>query len=125
MFLRRLPSRQRATGSVPHSSRFAATDSIAGPKNVVVAYTAGYSTTPPEVAQACIELIALRYRERTRIGEVSRSLGGAETVAYAQKDMSDAVKTLLQQYRLVAPIAPIQQAPAVSATDATIISGVL
>lgn len=96
-----------------------------GAQNVVVAYTAGYSTTPPEVAQACIELIALRYRERTRIGEVSRSLGGAETVAYAQKDMSDAVKTLLQQYRLVAPIAPIQQAPAVSATDATIISGVL
>jgi hypothetical protein len=39
--------------------------------------------------------------------------------------MSDAIKTLLQQYRLVAPIAPIQQAAAVSGTDATIISGVL
>ena len=96
-----------------------------GAQNVVVAYTAGYSTTPSEVAQACIELVALRYRERTRIGEVSRSLGGAETVAYAQKDMSDAVKTLLQQYRLVAPIGRIQQAPVVSATDPTIISGVL
>jgi len=96
-----------------------------GAQNIVIAYTAGYSTTPPEVAQACIELVALRYRERTRIGEVSRSLGGAETVAYGQKDMSDAIKTLLQQYRLVAPIAPIQQTPAVSATDATIISGVL
>ena len=96
-----------------------------GAQNIVIAYTAGYSTTPPEVAQACIELVALRYRERTRIGEVSRSLGGAETVAYGQKDMSDAIKTLLEQYRLVAPIAPIQQTPAVSATDATIISGVL
>jgi hypothetical protein len=96
-----------------------------GAQNVVVAYTAGYSTTPSEVAQACIELVALRYRERTRVGEVSRSLGGAETVAYAQKDMSDAVKTLLQQYRLVAPIASIQQVSAVSATDPTIISGVL
>jgi hypothetical protein len=96
-----------------------------GAQNVVVAYAAGYSATPPEVAQACIELVSLRYRERTRIGEVSRSLGGAETVTYAQKDMSDATKTLLQQYRLVAPIAALQQAPAVSATDATIISGVL
>jgi hypothetical protein len=96
-----------------------------GAQNVVIAYTAGYSTTPPAVAQACVELVALRYRERTRIGEVSRSLGSAETVAYSQKDMSDAIKTLLQQYRLVAPIAPIQQAPAVSRTDATIISGVL
>jgi len=96
-----------------------------GAQNIVIAYTAGHSTTPPEVAQACIELVALRYRERTRIGEVSRSLGSVETVAYGQKDMSDAIKTLLQQYRLVAPIASIQQTPAVSATDATIISGVL
>ena len=96
-----------------------------GAQNVVVAYTAGYSATPPEVAQACIELVSLRYRERTRIGEVSRSLGGAETVAYAQKDMSDATKTLLQQYRLVAPVAALQQATAVSGADAAIISGVL
>jgi len=96
-----------------------------GAQNVVIAYTAGYPTSPPEVVQACIELVSLRYRERTRIGEVSRSLGGAETVAYTQKDMSDAIKTLLQQYRLVAPIAAIQQAPAVSTTDLMIISGVL
>jgi len=86
-----------------------------GAQNVVVAYTAGYSTTPPDVAQACIELVALRYRERTRIGEISRSLGGAETVAYSQKDMSDAIKTLLQQYRLVAPVAAIQPVPALPA----------
>ena len=82
-----------------------------GAQNVVVSYTAGYSTTPPDVVQACIDLVALRYRERARIGEVSRSLGGAETVAYSQKDMSDAIKTLLQQYRLVAPIAAIQPVP--------------
>jgi hypothetical protein len=96
-----------------------------GAQNVVVAYTAGYPTTPPEVAQACIELVSLRYRERTRIGEVSKSLGGAETVAYAQKDMSDPIKTLLQQYRLVAPIAPIQRTPVVTGDDAMIISSVL
>jgi hypothetical protein len=82
---------------------------------VAIAYTAGYSTTPPEVAQACIELVALRYRERTRIGEVSRSLGGAETVAYAQKDVSDAIKTLLQRYRLVSPITAVQPIPTMSA----------
>lgn len=83
-----------------------------GAQNVTIAYTAGYSTTPPDVAQACIELVSLRYRERTRIGEVSRSLGSAETVSYAQKDMSDATKTLLQQYRLVAPITAVQPIPA-------------
>src|SRR6202035_1269071 len=96
-----------------------------GAQNVVIAYTAGYSTTPPAVAQACVELVALRYRERTRIGEVSRSLGSAETVAYAQKDMSDAIKTLLQQYRLGPPLAPTQHAPAVGGPHATIVFGVL
>jgi Phage gp6-like head-tail connector protein len=96
-----------------------------GAQNVIVSYTAGYSMTPPEVAQACIELVALRYRERSRIGELSRSLGGAETVAYAQKDMSAPIKTLLQQYRLVAPIAAIRPISAAVQADPATVLGVL
>ncbi|HEY3910381.1 MAG TPA: hypothetical protein VGM07_10860 [Stellaceae bacterium] len=80
-------------------------------------YTAGYPATPPEIAQACIELVALRYRERTRIGEVSRSVGGGETVSYAQRDMSPSIATLLQQYRVVAPIAGYSLAMAPTGTD--------
>jgi Phage gp6-like head-tail connector protein len=72
---------------------------------VTIQYTAGYGTVPPDLAQACIELVALRYRERTRIGEISKSIGGAETTSYSQKDMSDSIKTLIQQYRIVTPIA--------------------
>ena len=72
-----------------------------GIRNVVVTYTAGYAATPPEVEQACIELVALRYRERERIGHVSKSLAG-ETVAFSQKDMSDDIKTILSVYRRVA-----------------------
>jgi len=72
---------------------------------VILQYTAGYIVTPPDLAQACIELVALRYRERSRIGEVARAIGGGQTVSYSQKDMSDSIKTLLQQYRRVAPIA--------------------
>jgi hypothetical protein len=34
-------------------------------QNVVITYSAGYAATPPDIAQACIELVALRYRERT------------------------------------------------------------
>jgi Phage gp6-like head-tail connector protein len=71
---------------------------------VTLQYTAGYVVTPPDLAQACIELVALRYRERSRIGEVARAIGGGETASYSQKDMSDGIKTLIQQYRLVAPI---------------------
>ena len=98
---------------------------VRGIQNVIVSYTAGYSTTPPEIAQACIELVALRYRERTRVGEVSKALGGGETVSYLQKDMSAAVLTLLQQYRVVSPIAASPVMIANTATDATIIAATL
>jgi hypothetical protein len=75
------------------------------------------------LAQACIELVALRYRERTRIGEVSKSMGGAETVSYSQKDMTDSIKTLIQQYRLVAPVAGFI-VPASTQTDTSILASV-
>jgi Phage gp6-like head-tail connector protein len=85
---------------------------------VFIQYTAGYAAIPPDLAQACIELVAQRYRERTRTGEVSRRIG-TEVVRYSQLDMSAAIKTLIQQYRLVAPmfarapqLAPTQSDPA-------------
>jgi hypothetical protein len=95
------------------------------PQNVVVVYTAGYATVPPEIAQACIELVALRYRDRTRIGEVSRALGSGATAAYSQKDLSEPVKAILQQYRAVAPVTFYPPSPAPIATDAATIAGAL
>ncbi len=71
--------------------------------NVSVAYTAGYSALPGDIEQACIELCALRYKERDRIGNVSKSIAG-ETIAYSQKDMPADVMTLLQQYKKVVPV---------------------
>ena len=92
-------------------------------QNVIVNYTAGFATTPPEIAQACIELIGLRYRERTRVGEVSKALGGGETVAYSQKDMSDAIKTLIQQYCMVAPVAGYITSLSSTQTDPMTLAG--
>jgi Phage gp6-like head-tail connector protein len=94
-------------------------------QNVAFIYTAGYAATPPEIAQACIELVALRYRERTRIGEVSKALGSGETVSYSQRDMSPSISTLLQQYRAVAPISAGSVMIAPTATDSAIVGGVL
>jgi hypothetical protein len=91
------------------------------PQNVIVTYTAGYPTTPPDVAQAGIELVCQRYRERSRIGEVSKALGGGETVSFSQKDMSEDVKTALLPYRVAAPagfarqLAPTMTDPALLA----------
>lgn len=69
-----------------------------GFQNVAVTYTAGYESTPPDIEQACIELVALRYKERDRIGQVSKNLAG-EIVAFSQKDMPPDVQTLIDQYR--------------------------
>ena len=97
-----------------------------GQQNVIVNYSSGYVNIPADIAQACIELVALRYRERTRIGEVSRSLGGAETVTYSQKDLSDPIKTLLQQYRAVAPVAGVRLVTVqTTGGDAAIVAGAL
>ena len=94
------------------------------PQNVVITYTAGYPIIPSDLAQACIDLVCLRYRERTRIGEVSRATGGTETVTYSQRDMSEHVKLLLSQYRLVTPLSAFRQA-APTATDPALVAAAL
>lgn len=96
----------------------------ARPQNVEIVYTAGYPVIPPEIAQACTDLVCLRYRERTRIGEVSRAIGGSETVNYSQRDMSEHVKLLLSQYRLVAPVSTFRRV-APTATDPALVAAVL
>jgi Phage gp6-like head-tail connector protein len=94
-------------------------------QNVVVIYTAGYASPPLELAQACIELVASRYRERTRIGEVTKSLGAGDTVTYSQRDMSAAVTTVLQQYRVVAPVSGSAPMLAPTATDPALLMAAL
>lgn len=71
-----------------------------GQGNVVLSYTAGYASTPVDLEQACIELIAFRYRERDRIGHSSKSLGG-EVVSFTIADFPVDVKTILNNYKKV------------------------
>ncbi|HJU15718.1 MAG TPA: head-tail connector protein [Stellaceae bacterium] len=89
---------------------------------VLMQYTAGYASVPPDIAQAAIEVVALRYRARTRIGEVSKRIG-SEVVSYDRSDIPAAVKAMLQPYRLVAPIAGLAPQPAPTATDPAILVG--
>src|SRR6516225_8356890 len=91
---------------------------------VTLRYTAGYLVIPPDLAQACIELVALRYRERSRVGETARAIGGVETVSYSQKDMSDSIKTLIQQYRIVTPVAGFLM-PALTQTNTATLAGAM
>ncbi len=74
-----------------------------GTNNVQLQYTAGFATTPPDIARAVIELIALRFKEKDRIGHSSKSLAG-ETVSYIVKDFPDSVRATLDKYKKVIPI---------------------
>jgi hypothetical protein len=71
--------------------------------NVQVRFTAGYAAVPADLGEAVNEWIALRYKERDRIGFASKSLAG-ETVAFITKAMPDSVKSVLDQYASVAAL---------------------
>ena len=83
---------------VPPSVLGGAYTFAAGDAGATVAIS--YSYIPDDIQQACIELVSLRYAERNRIGQASKSLAG-EVVAFTQKDMPADVATALQPYRRV------------------------
>lgn len=72
------------------------------PLGVKISYTAGFETTPFEIEQAVIEWLSLRYTERGRIGQQSKSLQG-EVVSFFIGDMPASVKTILNNYRKIIP----------------------
>jgi hypothetical protein len=96
---------------------------------VLLRYTAGFASVPLDIAQATIELVARKYRERTRIGEVSKSIGGGETAhyethAFSLRDFSSDIQLLLQQYRMVMPIMSGPPTPAPTAFDPATLAAV-
>lgn len=65
-------------------------------------HTKGYSDVPDDVRFTCCELAALRYKEKSRLGEVSKDVGG-QTVAFSQKDLSDFGRAVIRHYKRVTP----------------------
>lgn len=59
-----------------------------------------YGYLPSDITQACIELVSLRYRERKRIGEKSKTVAG-ESVTFDSSDMPASVKLYLTQHKKV------------------------
>jgi hypothetical protein len=94
--------------SIPH--RFTDTQIILdgscftrGHANVHVRFTAGYASVPADIEQAVNELVALRYKERDRIGHRAKSLAG-ETVSFVTAALPDSAKAMLAAYARVAPL---------------------
>lgn len=72
------------------------------PAGTVVDIT--YSYCPTDVSVAVMELVGETYRRKERIGQISKSIGGQQTVAFSQKDMNETVRVMLQPYRRVVPL---------------------
>ena len=73
------------------------------PRAIGVTYTAGYETIPLDIEQAVLELIALKWADRSHFGQASKSVGG-EVVSYITADMPKGVATLLGNYKKVIPV---------------------
>lgn len=62
-----------------------------------------YSYVPADLEQAVIELIGTTFRDKDHIGVKSKTLGGQETVAYFQNQISPSMAMMLGPYRRVTP----------------------
>lgn len=76
-----------------------------GYQNVVISYTAGYASTPPDIEQACIDMIGDWFRYIDRIGKKSQGIEG-QTTAFVDVPIPSRALGVLQQYRKITPIGP-------------------
>ena len=74
-----------------------------GIRNVKVSYTAGYAAVPLDIEQACLELVAYKYRSRDWVGQASKNVG-AETVSFVTKEIPDNALGTLKRWSRVAAI---------------------
>lgn len=62
-----------------------------------------YSYTPSSVSLAALEIVSEWIKRKDRIGILSKTLGGQETITFSQEDMVPAARSLLQSYMNVVP----------------------
>lgn len=74
-----------------------------GSNNVTVVYAGGFVTTPPAIENVCLQLVAQRYRERSRIGITNESDGRGMNRSY-DGDFPPWCEKILNQYADVVPL---------------------
>jgi hypothetical protein len=71
-----------------------------GVQNIEIDYTAGYTTTPLDLEQACIECCASWYKRSKRVDEQSRTAAGGvgEVVSFSLADVPNSAMMILNLY---------------------------
>lgn len=71
--------------------------------DVGAAVLISYSYIPLDVAQACSQMVGEQYSYRSRIGMISKTLGGQETITFSQKNLTPDIMLMLSNYKNVVP----------------------
>jgi hypothetical protein len=100
----------RAASGTPAEGQYViATDAQGNTTYTFAAADAGrpvaltYSFTPADVEQATIELVGEWFKRKDRIGQNSVNLGNGQTISFSVRDMSPAVRAMLQPYMRIVP----------------------
>ena len=62
-----------------------------------------YGYTPSTISFAAMEIVGEWFKRKDRIGVLSKTLGGQETITFSQGDMNSAAKAMLQPWMSVVP----------------------
>ncbi len=99
-----------ASGQTPSEGQYAvATDDQGNTTYTFAVADAGrsvaltYSFTPSDIEQAVIELVGEWFKRKDRIGQNSVNLQSGSTISFSTRDMSPAVRSMLQPYMRVVP----------------------
>lgn len=68
------------------------------------AYGIAYSYVPPVVTNAAMELVGEWAKHKDRIGILSKTLGGQETITFTTQEMTRSVRMMLQPFVNVVPL---------------------
>lgn len=63
-----------------------------------------YAYAPWDISQACVEIVGEWYKKKERIGVLSKTLGGQETVRFSDREISESARAMLQPYANVVPV---------------------
>lgn len=72
-----------------------------GTANVVIVYTAGYAACPADLEQACLEHVAMKFRDRNSVGLASAT-GGGDSAIYSNAGSLAFIAGVLDSYRAMA-----------------------
>ena len=74
--------------------------------NVFINYTAGYSSVPVDLAQACADTVAVAYRRGVRGADVKSHTGklSGESTAYLNEVFPEGAREVIDYYRRVVPV---------------------